>query len=182
MVVSKTNPTGIDFYIQKLQTQLSTSLVTKWGITDSQYKAYGRCYRNKKDNGYVAEIYTGGNEYKDAYWDDSLSAISFFGITGSEKNAGQMVADVHLVYMVNIKKLKPSITHRGDEEVRADVLDVFHLSTEGFRFESLELWIDNVLREYPGSIRENGLKAVDMHPIHCFRLNLKLIYNSSKIC
>jgi len=182
MLITKTNPVGIDFYIQKLQTALHTKLLVAWEIDTSLYQCYGRAYRNKKDNGYIAEVYTGGNEYKEVYWDDKLAAISFFGISNNIKQDVGSVADIHLVYFVNIAKLKPTIAHRADEEVRNDVANVIGASLFSFEFNSIDMWLENVLREYAGSYRDQRLKAVDMHPVHCFRLNLNLKYNPNKIC
>jgi hypothetical protein len=182
MLITKTKPVGIDFYIQKLQTQLHDKLLTIWGLNTAVYKSYGRAYRNKTDAGYVAEVYTGAKEYKEVYWDDSISAISFFGIGSNIKNGVEELADVHMVFFVNIAKLKPAIVHRADEEVRRDVTNLFGVSIWQFSFLSVDLSIENVLREYPGSYKDPALQVVDRHPTHCFRLNFKLIYDSNKIC
>ena len=72
-----TAPVGVDAAIQKLQTLIHNNLMDKWAIDSNQYQSFGRCYRNKKDNGYIAEVYLGQSEYKEVYWDDNLSAISF---------------------------------------------------------------------------------------------------------
>ncbi len=181
MLITKTNPVGIDWYIQQLQTRLHTELLKTWGV-DVKYTCYGRCYRNKKDDGYIAEVYTGGNEYKEVYHDDGISAISFFGISDKITNDVENKARVHLVFFVNLWKLKPTITHRADEEVRQDVFKAIGAQSFGFSFESVDLWLENVLKEYPGSRREQRLKAVDMHPVHCFRFNFKLLYNPNHIC
>jgi hypothetical protein len=178
------NPVGIDAAIYNLQKAMYPKLKKAWGIVnDVDYDSYGRIYRNKKDNQYIAEVYTGGasGEYKEVYWDDKRSAISWFG-TGSSINFDiNNKVSVHLVFFVNLKKLKPSFLHRADEEVRADVQKLFGRGWQGFTFEGVDLWLENVLREYPGSRRDNRLSAVDMQPIHCFRLNLSLMYNSN-IC
>lgn len=184
MLITKTNPVGIDVAIQQLQTYLHKQLVKKWGLTgddDPAYESYGRVYRNKKDNQYIAEAYAGENEYKEVYWNDSLSAISWVGVSGKTEFDKQNKTDVHLVFFVNLAKLKPSVSHRADEEVRNEIQKLFGYSLFGFSFESIELWIDNVLKEYPGSRRDDRLKAVDMHPVHCFRINLKIFYDQN-IC
>lgn len=188
MLVTKTNPVGIDWRIQKLQTYLHGRLATKWSIDvndseqSSTFMSYGRCYRNKKNEGFVAEVFTGNNEYKEVYWDDSLKAISFFGL-GSKETAKIMdTVEVNLIFFVNLQKLKPSITHRADEEVRQDVKSLLGVSNYGFKYKSIEVFIDNVLKEYPGSYRNERLKSVDMHPVHCFRINFDLVYNANKNC
>ena len=105
MNVTKSNPAGINWYVQKLQTKLHDTLIntSHWNLSDtSQYKAYGLCYRNKTDDGYVAENYEADGEYRDVYWDDSLTAVSFFGLTNNIKNGE---ADIHLVFFANLQKL-----------------------------------------------------------------------------
>lgn len=176
-------PVGIDVPIRKLQEKLHRELMVKWNLDplvsteNALYESYGRVYRNRKANGYVAEIFTSSNEYKDVYWNDNLYAISFFG-TGTTVKAGEK-AEVHLVFFVNLAKLKPTLTNRADEEVRLDVLNIIQKFKFGFTYNGLDLGIENVLREYPGSYREERLRNVDMHPVHCFRLNFSLIYNKN---
>lgn len=177
MLVTKTNPDGIDYPLQQLQTVLHDTLITTWGIDTATYKCYGRCYRNRIDGGYIAENYEGSNEYREVYWDDTLKALSFFGTSGRTLFNGKEFTDVHLIFFVNLAALKPSVTHRADEEVRKDVIDVLKVSTYGFTYTGFEMYIENVLKEYPGSRRDNRLMYVDMHPTHCFRANLKLIYD-----
>lgn len=183
MLITKTNPAGVDVPIQHVQEFLHARLLALWEISDaSLYRSYGRCYRNKQDFGYVAENYEGGNEYKEVYWDDNLTAISFFG-TGTTVVHDKIKekADVHLVFFVNLAKVKPAIGHRADEEVHRDLLRLIGETIHGLTYTGLDTGIDNVLREYPGSRRDKRLLAVDMHPVHCFRLNFSLLY-SKNIC
>lgn len=177
------DPKGIDVPIRKFQEKLHSSLMTLWGLDtedetqNALYQSYGRCYRNKKGNGYIAEVFDSGKDYKEVYWDDSLYAISFFGISSSIEHKIGEIAQVHLVFFVDLSKLKPDISTRADEEVRRDVLNTVQTNKFGFKYTSLDLWLENVLREYSGSYREERLKAVDMQPVHCFRLNFNLNYN-----
>jgi hypothetical protein len=183
MLITGDNRTGIDEKIKRVQIAMYSRLKTVWGITnDNDYDCYGRVYRNKKDNQYIAELYTGNGEYKDVYWDDKKAAISWFGTGSIITYDIQNIVPVHLVFFVNLKKLKPTIQHRADEEVRRDVQKVFGKFFHGFTFGSIELWLENVLKEYPGSRRDKLLSAVDMEPVHCFRLNLTLIYPFNNNC
>lgn len=182
MLITKTNPTGADWYIQELQTKLHTKLLVEWNISSDDYKCYGRCYRNKSDDGYIAQNYEASNEYKEVYWDDTLKAISFFGVGNTANLSVGANANVHLVFFVNLAALAPAISHRADEEVRQQVLNAIGSNAFGFSVDSVETSIENVLREYSGSRRDERLKYVDMHPIHCFRINLTLNYNVNKNC
>lgn len=185
MLFIKDSPVGIDWYIQQLQNKLHTELAAD-GWTN--YESYGRCYRNRTDNGYIAEVFTGGNEYKEVYWNDTLTAISFFGISNNIKRNLKNEADIHFIMFADLKKLAlvnqagNEITHRADEEMRQQVTEIIGRYSNGFTVISTELWLENVLREYAGSRRDDRLKYVDMHPVHCFRINLKLIYDSNKNC
>lgn len=193
MLITKTNPVGLDLQIQKLQQSMHTVLIGSDGFNLSdpaKYKSYGRCYRNKKGTGYVAENYEGAGEYSELYWDDSLTAVSFFGLSGQIRNdkTGLSSADVHFVMFADLDKLAlkdkdgNAIAHRADAELRWLVIDAIGKFSYGFTYDSTELWIENVLKEYPGSYRDDRLKAVDMHPVHCFRVNLKIIFDENKIC
>ncbi len=180
MLITKTNPVGIDVLIKRFQNHLHSRLITTWGLVsdDPLYRCYGRCYRNQTRDGYIAENYEGLNQYKEVYWDDSLKAISFFGsAVRAENEQGKNVTNVHLVFFLNLAQIKASITHRADEEVHKDVLNAIGKNLHGFQVDSIETGLENVLREYPGSRREDRLKFIDMHPVHCFRINLSVSYN-----
>jgi len=181
MNILKTNPVGLDWYIQQAQIQLYNGLLTQWSLTEDQYMSYGRCYRNKKDNGYIAEAYK-GPDYTEVYWDDNLTALSFWGISDRIEIMSGNKVPIHMVMFVNLSKIKPSILHRPDEEARQDVDYVMGQNVFGMHYVSQELWLENVLREYPGTRRDDRLKMVDMYPIHCFRFNYNLFYNPNKTC
>jgi hypothetical protein len=175
MLVTKSNPAGVDWIIQSVQTRLHDALLQKWGITSDQYQCYGRCYRNKTDSGFVAQWFTGGIDYREAFWDDNLSAVSFFGESDKvEIEKGLAKAPVHLVMFVNLSKIKPLIAHRADEEVRVDALQILSQISE---VQSVETGMDNVLREYPGTRKTELAVRGDMHPVSCFRINLLLNYH-----
>lgn len=188
MLSLKENPAGIDWYIQQLQVKLHDKLIDAKYLAlpvSTQYKAYGRCYRNKTDDGYIAENYEGGDEYREVYFDDTVSLLSFFGLSSK---IGPNEADVHLIFFANLGKLLledrfgAQVPHRADEELREMVRKIIGQYSFGFSYVSTELWLENVLREYPGSRRDDRLIRVDMHPLHCFRINLKLIFNPNKVC
>lgn len=180
MLFVKVKPVEIDIPIQKAQTRAYNNLVVAWGGT-IKYNAHGRCYRNKTESGYIAEVFTGGEEYKEVYMDDTLDAISFFGLSDKITSDDLSTVNVHWVFFVNLTKIKPLIAHRADAEVRQDVHKAMGIAAFGLNYQSCEFTIDNVLREYPGSRRAKLLNA-DMHPWHCFRLNYKMIFDPKKVC
>lgn len=182
MLYTKVSPVGVDIPIQKLQTYLHDKLLAKWGLQTADYSAYGRCYRNQKEAGYVAEVYVGSNEYKEVYLDDRIAALSFFGLSGDIDHKVTNTADVHLIFWVNIKRLYPSVVHRADEEVRRDVHELVQKKMYGFTLTDARLGIERVHQEYRGTIMAaqanlDTLKYRDFHPFHCFRFDLKLLYD-----
>ncbi len=148
---------------------------------NAQYMAYGRCYRNRTATGWKAELYTGADQYKDVYWDNALTALSFFGTGTTVQSVVNNQTDLHLVFFLNLAKIKPGIVHRADEEVRQTIISAVGKNSFGAEFISYETGIENVLREYPGSYRD-ALAFVDMHPVHALRLNFTFIYNMLKNC
>lgn len=176
MLYTKVSPVGVDIPIQALQAYLHDQLLTKWGLDNRMYQAYGRCYRNQKDNGYVAEGYIGSNEYRELYLDDRYSVLSFFGISENVKFDTGNQAEVHLIFFVNLPKLSTT-SHRADEEIRRDVQNLVQYGYQSVYLNNVRTGIANVLEEYPGSIRDDRLKFRDMHPFHCFRFDFTLNYN-----
>ena len=179
MLYTKVSPVGIDIPIQKMQVYLHDKLDTLWMLAPLAQQAYGRCYRNQKDDGYVAEGYKGKNEYIELYLDDRYPVLSFFGVEENIDFNISNTAKVHLIYFVNIQALEYS-HHRADEEVRRDVQLLVQSGYQGFVFTGIRTGIDNVLEEYPGSIRDKGLRFRDMHPFHCFRFDFNLNYNINR--
>ena len=168
MLHLKDKPTGIDISIQRFQSFLHKKLSAKWG----DFECYGRAYRNQKGNGYIPEIYDGGN-YKEVFFDDKISALSFFNVSDVQKELmSQREADVSLIFCVNIQKLKPNIKHRADEEVRLDVIEICELNQFTFDMISVVTGIKSVFNEFD----INQIKYRDLHPLHCFRINFKLKY------
>lgn len=179
MLITVANPVGIDAIIKKAQTHLHNKLVVLWGIEPEQYRAYGRCHRNRKGDGYVAEWYEGNNEYRDVYFDDRLAAVSFFGTGAREDRENGFRINVHLVFFVNLEALKPGIPHRADEEVRLDVKNLIGKNLFGLEQVSCETWLENCLREYPDTVKRlRAEPKFDMHPNHCFRINLVALYTN----
>jgi hypothetical protein len=176
MLIQIASPAGLDIDLQSAQEQLHDALSTVWpGVN---YRCYGRCYRNRTtENGYIAENYEGNSEYKEVYFDDTVDALSFFGVSQRPVDQVYNQVMIHLVFFVNLKKIKPTLLHRADEEVHQDVYNALGFRTYGLEYKGTEYWIENVLKEYPGSRRDDRLKEVDMHPNHCFRLNYSLDYD-----
>jgi len=179
MIALKANPVGIDKPISSLQKAFYSTLVKKWGINANKYNCYARCYRNQTGNNeWAAEVFD-GKDYTEVYFNDTVSVVSFFGIGGEAQMSqdGMMMANIHILFFVNLKEIKPG-TERNDEEARIDVQSIIdHFGTaHGFLITKQTIGIDKILNEYPGTRKSEGLKFRDQHPLHCFRFDTQIFY------
>lgn len=186
-VVRKATLVGIDKAINELQTVLFNALIVAWDLDPAMYNCYPRCYRNQQSaNGYVAELYIGDKEYKEAYYNDKVSATSFFGISTSERiSEGDniMTAEVHLVFMINLSECRPG-ADRNDEQARLDVQTILDKqgAVRGWFVKRQILGIEKCLAEYPGSRQSEGLRfRADTHPAHIFRFDIEISYQPTQI-
>jgi hypothetical protein len=180
--VLKSSPKGIDTWIQKIQTHLYPTVCAKWGVNDATYNSFGRAYNNATKDGYVPEAYVGKNEYRELFYDDTVSATSFFivGDTVTTTNRANM-ADVSIIFMVNLAKIKPGV-NRNDEEAHIDIVTQLVGTIYGFMYTGMTVGINQVFKEYSGWKKTIGIKFTDTHPQHCFRINFKLQYNPFLNC
>lgn len=174
MILLKTNPQAIDVPIQRIQKLIYSRLKTIWGIADADWNCYGRCYRNKDEQGkYLPEAYTGqqGKEYTDVLYNDKVKCTSFFGESDRTKPliGGMQQSDIHLIFCLNAKALKSMLAHRGDAEIHKDVLNVLNLNAD-LSNAYVEQWFDTVFREYTSDKVRLAMLS-DTHPAHCFRIN-----------
>jgi len=178
---TKQKVTGIDIKIQNLQSYLYTALKTAWGIgNDTAYNAYGRSYMNETKDGIIPEVYYGFPEYKEVLFDDTVSATSFFGVNPLiKKNPdGTCIAQVFLIFMVNMKALEPSITDSyPDEIIHTTVQKLCYEGIYNFTKTGFLTGKKDVFREYTGIRIKDGTKYRDMAPLHCFRINFNVIYS-----
>lgn len=173
----KDNPVGIDKNIQAFQTFLFGQLKTTWNLDDTSLNMYGRSYRNQTDDGYSPEVFSGGIDYKEVFFDDRVAASAFFGVKEKEiYNAGDSTADAYLIVMVNLDQIKTP-NKREDENARLDVEKLCSQIRFGFRMVGFDTGIDTVFAEYSGWKKKNGMQFRDQGKKHCFRINFKLLYN-----
>ena len=177
MNITKASIKGIDIAIQAMQTKLYDGLKTTWALTDQSFAMYGRAYRNQTDDGYTPEVYVGNNEYKDVLFDDTVAALAFFGVGETiPVTKGQSTADIFVIFMVNLDKLKAGVVSREDEEVRVDVEKLCATPFFGFSISGFQTGLEAVFKEYSGWKKKTGIQFRDQHPKHCFRINFKLMY------
>lgn len=167
-----------------MQEYLHNNLLATWQIGDADYLAYGRVYRNQTKDGYIPEVFIGGNDYQEVLLDDRVAASSFFGVENTtEFNNFLVDAQVFVVFWVDLSRLKSGTAQRQDEEVHIDVLKlVNNIKKFNFELTGIETGIDTIFRNYSGFRVNEAIKYRDMHPFHCFRLNFNLNYNNINNC
>ncbi len=183
---TKNITTGVDTPIQFFQIHVYNALKSKWGLDDTNFDGYGRIYKNANDKGYVPEILVSSSDpnntvYKAVTFDKTRLKAMFFITAGdkAEYKLGQETVTVSLICICNLALVKPSIQHRGDEEVRKDVLSVIINNVPGnFKVIDSETTFRNVFREFTGLLNKDGEVFEDRHPLFCFRYNMKLCYNT----
>ncbi|MCC9066286.1 hypothetical protein [Flavobacterium piscisymbiosum] len=163
-----TQPKGIDKEIQLIQTSLFEKL--GWSPID----VFGRVHKNQsKEKGLVPEFYLGKGEYKDVFTND-LKAANIFFIDDSEHTTDNRVfyfSEVKIVFMVDLKKVKPSIIHRADMEVEIDALKIVKRHRM-FQVDGFEKGIESVFKGF----NIDRVKLLDMQPFHVFAITGKMKY------
>lgn len=166
MIYTKTNPVGIDVPIQRMQQYLYDNIVSDY---DCDVNAYGRVLVDN-DKGSIKPIaFLGNTEYIEVLTDDKIKGLHFFFVENEESNVlkGSCLSsnDVDIIFIVNdIVKLKGSIEHYADEEIKDDAL----------RYVSKFFNIDSVTKG------EKALEGFDvsqlsfMFPYYVFKIKVEI--------
>ena len=176
MIALKDNPTGIDYWIQRLQAALYSHFVATWGVAEDDYRAFGRVYRVYDNDGkeYIPHAYTGGKEYEPLLFEDKVTVQSFFDIgeTITVSEDLQRTAKVHLYYFVNLDGIYPNQADRYDEQVLNDVSN-FVDREFSFIVEAKHVGIKKVLSDYSGYQKDKAA-ITNMQPYYAFKLEMSI--------
>ncbi|TDQ27631.1 hypothetical protein [Tenacibaculum caenipelagi] len=161
MIYLKDKPVGIDFEIQKLQKFLSNKL-SDWNI-----EAYGRAEIVNKE----PLIFKKNKDYKNALGLNEKFHGRFFFLDSnlSIEQSKYLTTDLDIVFILNIKKIKPEISHRADEEVKMEILSILKKKV----YKSIEILKgQDVLKGF-------DTKLIDMQPYHFIKFSFKHKYNNN---
>lgn len=177
--------TGIDYWIERLQTDLYNYLLNIYDLQPTDYNCYGRVYRNysKGGNGkeYLPQFFTGIEDYIDVMTNDTVAMQSFFDLGESEQVRYSDLmnsARVHLYFFVDLEQLFPDATERMDMEVMEAVSWFIKKSSPGFVLHAQQIGAKKVLENFTG-YRKRINASHDMHPYYCFRLDMSKYYDPS---
>lgn len=174
-----TTTVGIDTVIQSIQTELYDSLVIDW--VDS-IDAYGRVYKNiNADNETTPQWYKGSDEYKDVYYNDSYACNYIFIDDDNHNTEDEVVftTNVKVVFMVDLSRILPLEQGRADMVAQNKVVELLRENALG-RFTVTG--ITKGLRNVFSGFKTDSIRFSDIHPFHCFSVNISLNYYLTEKC
>lgn len=158
----KENPVGIDRQIERLQAKLFNSL----GFDNID--AYGRVYIDDKKGKRKPLFFLRENDYKEVLIDDTKSGVLFFVENEKSKlESPQLVTEIDIIFLLDLKKVYPNIVHRADEEARLKILNVLH------RCRYLEV---SEITKGIKALSDFDTKLNDMQPYHFIKFTGDLRY------
>jgi hypothetical protein len=174
------SPVGIDKKIQDLQLKLADKLT--W-LT----KSFGKAYREEIEDGvYQPQIFRGNNEYVDVFPDNnsSITAMSFFDVDQDRDMVGDsgqynLEFNVRVIFFVDLSKAYPSATHRADEDVIMDAVNVIRNHRRGWDVASAIVGVENVFTSYNWDEKE---ALIHKQPYFVFSIETDLIVDGYKKC
>lgn len=180
MLHLKSNPIGIDADLQQLQTDVYNSLKSTWV---DKLEGYGRIYKDvDSDSGTLKPFwFVDGKDYKEVYYDDNSSGNFFFidGDNHTSEDGFVFEAAVKCVFMVNLNEILSSETDRADAKAQRDVIHLLReLSIGKFEITGIEKGLSNVF----SGLDFSGVHFSDIHPKHCFSVNINLWYYLDQEC
>lgn len=159
----KQNPEFIDAWIQEMQVKLYE------GLAFENIDGYGRVYPLEKDKKTIPAYFISGNDYKDVLTDDRKNG-QFFCVESDESdmiNSHEVETEVDWIFLLDLKKLYPEITHRADAEARKQIIEQIQ-KVAFFKLESITTGID--------ALSDFDVKAPDMQPYYIVSFTGKLRY------
>lgn len=179
MNFTRTSTIGIDTVVQSIQTDIYDKFVVAWG---GSIDGYGRVYKNINADGDVKpELYVGKGEYKQVYHNDKMNATFFFvdGDLHTTEDEFLFITESKFVFMVNLEKAFNGDTDRSDEKAHRDALEILRdVAHERFTITGVEKGIKRVLNDFD----TENIKFQDIHPYHCFSINVTLSYYLTDKC
>ena len=175
----KTGPIGLDAVIHDIQKEAyKLAEAGRWNVA---LEGYPRCYILQNDTKQkTIEAYLENTDYSGTliFGEDN----KFFFVAPNDilkDSANYYTTELEMFWIVNVKECKPGITHRADEEVRADVLAMLN-RIPGIKVNKVVINIDRVFNRYNSRISQSYEYEYtdDMQPYHCFKVEMGVLpYN-----
>lgn len=177
-LVTKTNPVGIDYIIDKIQKALYNFLTTDIGFT--KYESYHRANKNYKGEDLIAELFTTNGDYVEVLFDDNQNLSSFFLASDKVERPypDTLEQEISIIFQGNLKTLFPSIAHRPDEELKAAIVRGLQSCNYSEYVSEITTGVDNVYSglRFNGDLKEH-IRLDDMSYFHVLRVDMKVQFN-----
>ena len=165
-LLAKNNPIGIDAVIDGIQKKLFTKLTTKWSV---DVDVYPRCYVIDRDNVKVIEHYKGKNEYYGNLIVAEKNKIFFIAENDHSKSDQlRYQTNISAFCIFKVDEIYPSISHRCDNEVMSDVMNVLATCHGLIVKRSIIVDFKKVFQGYRSDMDHN------LQPYFCFRVDMTL--------
>ncbi|CAL2055986.1 hypothetical protein [Tenacibaculum sp. 190524A05c] len=159
MIILKDNPVGIDKEILKFQKYL------EYRLSDWNLQIYGRSEIIDKK----LLIYYKKNDYIEALVLDSQfnGRVFFKDSSNSIIDTNKISTSIEIIFLLNIKNIMPDISHRSDEEIRVELINLISKKVGG---QIKVLKGQEVLDKY-------STKLIDMQPYHFLSFSFDYSYS-----
>ena len=173
----KTNPVGLDTWVQNIQTAIYQNFLAQWNLADGDWNSYGRLYRNFDNEGkeYLPYPFQVGTEYENPpLFNDNITLQTFFDISEDIKIGESCQSTAHVVFycFADLVKLFGNTGDREDETLMQQI-DSFVQETFGFHLHSKRVGIKSVMKDYSGYAKEN-IMASDKQPQFAFAIEFEI--------
>lgn len=171
--VRKTNPVGLDSYIDRLQTVLDSQL--DWpGL-----KVYPRAEKKFHKDGFTIEHYDGKGEYKSMMVSEENKIFFVPDDRRTSIGGARESVNLNIVAIVDVESAYETITHRADEEARVDFIRA--LRTSGIRPEYYLETVTGIdeIRRALRDIMRGAVKFGDIQPYHIFMVRIDARYDNN---
>ena len=172
--LTKTNPIGLDAVINDIQAKVY-NLTNQWGVN---LDGYPRCQILKTtENQKTIEAYLGNDDYSGSLIFAEYNKFFFLAGESEDRIAGDYFrTTIELYFMVNLKEIYPDITHRADNEVRTDVLNILN-TIPNINVTKVESNSDKVFARFNNRISQNYEYEYtdDMQPYHYFKVLIDVL-------
>lgn len=166
--------TGVDIPIS----QLRDDFAELWpDVSDQIY--YSRAFTNERivdgDKQIIPEVFETTKEYKEVLFNDRWNVSVFFTVDSERNNLkDQPETVISAIFAVNLNAIYPGVNYRQEENVHADVMQIFEVSNTAYAIDSIDLTVG--LNAYDPFYKEN-VKQYNMHPWHTFRFDFAMRYS-----
>lgn len=158
----KTNIVGIDKKIQSIQNVLIDAL-SDWNLD-----SYGRVNLDEEKN---PIWFVKNKDYINVLnIKDGINGQFFFVEDDKTETNNQVsTTEIDLIFLLNIEKIKPEISHRADEEVKIEILRVLR----GFLTTA-----NPIIKKGNSALEGFKTELKDYQPYHFLKFTFEINYNN----